>query len=231
MIPATRVVLFDLFGTLVPQFPRRAHSAILDECSRRVGLDPNIFKAAWAESYDARTRGDLGRFIDQLQSIATLSGVSVGHDALRATRRAYEEFVIGALTPFPEALRSIKRLRTNGLRLALVSNANPDVAAAWSDSRLARSLDVAIFSCDVGTVKPEPGIYAAALDALGEQPAKAVFVGDGSDDELAGAERFGIHAVLVRRDLFDAYDIDRPAVEAWTGPSITSLSELVTIAT
>jgi FMN phosphatase YigB (HAD superfamily) len=49
-----------------------------------------------------------------------------------------------------------------------------------------------VFSYAAGCVKPEPRIYLDAINQLGVSPADALYIGDGGDDELAGAERAGL---------------------------------------
>ena len=47
---------------------------------------------------------------------------------------------------------------------------------------------------DTGLAKPDPEIYWKAIRELGIEPATTVYVGDGGNDELAGAERAGLRA-------------------------------------
>ena len=49
-------------------------------------------------------------------------------------------------------------------------------------------------------------------------------MGDGSDDELAGADAAGLTSVLVETDYDDTYDPNRHAVVNWTGLRINKLS-------
>ena len=64
---------------------------------------------------------------------------------------------------------------------------------------LPRAFDAEVFSCSVGLRKPDPKIYRLALDELGVASEEAIFVGDGANDELAGAERVGMTAVMLER--------------------------------
>jgi putative hydrolase of the HAD superfamily len=81
-----------------------------------------------------------------------------------------------------------------------------------------------VFSCSVGFRKPDPAIYRLALDELGVEPADAMFVGDGANDELGGAERVGMRAVLILRA-----GQDEPYWEEARGwqPRITSIPEVL----
>ena len=62
-------------------------------------------------------------------------------------------------------------------------------------------VDAMAMSWSTGLLKPDPRIYRVALDALGTDPARAAFVGDGRDHELQGARRLGLWTVLIERDL------------------------------
>ena len=52
-----------------------------------------------------------------------------------------------------------------------------------------------VWSFAVGKAKPEPAIYELACERLAVAPANAVFVGDGSFGELAGAAEAGLRPI------------------------------------
>ena len=59
--------------------------------------------------------------------------------------------------------------------------------AAWPACSIRNLVDAAVFSCDVGLLKPDPEIYCLACRRLEVSPEDCLFVGDGSSDELNGA--------------------------------------------
>jgi putative hydrolase of the HAD superfamily len=82
-----------------------------------------------------------------------------------------------------------------GVKLAVLSNAA---------ARLARQLDrlpwlapfrPRIFSGNVGMIKPEPGIYALALEAMGAAPQEVTFIDDRLENVLA-VRAAGLRATL-----------------------------------
>jgi putative hydrolase of the HAD superfamily len=102
-----------------------------------------------------------------------------------------------ALRRIPEEnLRTLRRLREAGLRLALLSNADALEIASWPGSSLCGLFDVEMFSCDAGCAKPEPEIFSACFEALGLPGSDCVFVGDGGSDELVGARQAGMRTVF-----------------------------------
>jgi len=75
-------------------------------------------------------------------------------------------------------------------------------------------------------VKPDPRIYYACCDALGVEPGDAVFVGDGANDELDGARRAGMQAILIHAP---GQDPVWPEARTWDGPRVTSIPEVLEV--
>ena len=70
----------------------------------------------------------------------------------------------------------------------------------------------------MGAAKPEPEIYLEATSRLGVSPAEALFVGDGGDDELPGAERAGLrsaHAAWFRGEVA-GLPASVPRLQGWS---------------
>ncbi len=68
---------------------------------------------------------------------------------------------------------------------------------------MAQRLDVALFSSEVGRRKPDPAIFERALERLGVEPGRTLFVGDTLATDVAGAAALGMHtcqAVWFRAD-------------------------------
>ncbi len=92
----------------------------------------------------------------------------------------------------------LESLRDRGLRLGLVSNA---VDPPWLLHRdleqlgVAERLDAAVFSSEVGVRKPHPAIFRAALERVGVEPERALFVGDSRYHDVGGAGALGMTTV------------------------------------
>ena len=109
---------------------------------------------------------------------------------------ARHEFARSALRLRAGALETMTALRGRGVKLGLITVCSEEVPAAWPESELAGLFDAETFSSDCGLIKPEPEIYLTTARALGVEPADAMFVGDGANDELGGAARVGMTPVL-----------------------------------
>lgn len=217
-------VLFDLFGTVVVPFSRATHQSALASAAAVLGLDPLHCDTTWNADYHNRVRGRSGDIAEQLSVIAMAQGNAVCRDRLGDVVTSYARACDELMAPMPTAIATLRSLAERDIPVGLVSNTAPDFAAAFERSPLRPFFRTCTFSCFVGAAKPEREIYVEAAAALGVEPSKLLFVGDGSDDELAGADAAGLTSVLVEIDYADTYDPNRDAVINWTGLRINNLS-------
>lgn len=118
------------------------------------------------------------------------------------------------------------RLRARGLKLGVLSVCSEDVPARFPESDLAGLFDAEVFSSECGMMKPEREIYLLATRSLGVEPSECLFVGDGANDELAGAARAGLEPVL----FVPAGTSPRwPEVQDWHGLRVSSLEEVLSL--
>ena len=90
-------------------------------------------------------------------------------------------------------------LRERGLKTGLVSNAFDPGWLLHNDLErmgIADRLDAAVFSSEVGKRKPHPAIFEAALEQLGVEPERSLFVGDRRFEDVRGAKEAGMTTVL-----------------------------------
>ena len=109
----------------------------------------------------------------------------------------YGRFDRAVLSPPERSLDALRGLKRMGKKIALVSNADAAEVRSWNQSPFAPFFDYAVFSCDVGCMKPDARIFLKALERLGEKPEHCIFVGDGGADELRAARGLGFTTVMV----------------------------------
>ena len=187
-----KAVLFDLFETLVTErhlTPVRASSL-----GERLGLDSTAFRARWRSQRPRVLRGQLS-LADALIEIGVALGRRLDPAVVRSVceqRRREKSLLFDRIDP--DTLGGLGQLRECRMKLAVVSNCFAEDVAGWAECAAAPCFDASVFSFDVGAAKPESRIYSEALCRVGVEPAEALFVGDGGDDELLGAERAGLRA-------------------------------------
>jgi len=96
---------------------------------------------------------------------------------------------------FEDASPVLEELRTQGLKLGLVSNTGRDLDAFVAHHRL--QVDAALGSGAFGRTKPHPAIFRAVLERLQVEPQEAAMVGDSIEDDVEGARAAGIERVFL----------------------------------
>jgi putative hydrolase of the HAD superfamily len=195
--PRPTAVILDLFGTLVAApsvVERRAAAA---QFAAILHVSPAVAESVLSDSWQARHDGQMASTTEvavHLVARCDASAACVNELEVLLTRLAHVRLQADA-----SLLRALEQLRRGDTRLAVLSDASPDIAEAWSASDLAPHFDAVVFSCRAGAVKPDRLLFRTVLRDLGVAPQQALYCGDGGGDELAGAERAGMRAVRVER--------------------------------
>jgi putative hydrolase of the HAD superfamily len=207
-------VIFDLWDTIV-DFDPVGGRAFQDQVAERLGRDPDEFAALWVEG---RLQRESGPLRDYLLQIGAKEAVADDVVALRlASTRTM-------LRPRAGAVETVRELRCRGYRVGLISVCSDDVPEVWAETPFADLFDATVFSCAVGLRKPDPRIYRLACEQLGVRPEEALFVGDGANDELGGAERVGMRGVLIHRPREEPPWED---ARDWRGARITAVPQVL----
>ncbi|TQL66435.1 putative hydrolase of the HAD superfamily [Nocardioides albertanoniae] len=214
-----RAVLFDLHDTLVPSGHPAEHDAVARAMGADLGVDPDAFATVVSETFDERVRGLMAEMHHTVRYLARQVGGSPTESQVESAIRRRLDYSL-SLHGATWALPALKALRKRGFRLGVVADCSAETIAIWPQSPLAEHLDGVSFSCQTGVRKPDSGAYLVAAAALEVSTNDCVYVGDGMDHELSGAEAVGMRAVR-----FQAPAAGRDP--DWSGPTIDDLGELV----
>jgi putative hydrolase of the HAD superfamily len=209
--PALRAVIFDLWNTIA-EWPHERWAKVRPRVAEQFGLSP--------EEFDSRWYGELAQLRETRPFADVLAPFNLSPAAAERVVALRREVTRQGLVPVPGAAETITALRERGLKIGLITVCSEDVALLWEETEFHGLFDAEVFSATCGLRKPDPRIYELALERLGVEPHEAVFVGDGANDELAGAERVGMRAIGV-----DSTGGELPA--DWHGPVVRELPELL----
>jgi HAD superfamily hydrolase (TIGR01509 family) len=201
---ALRAVLFDAGGTLINPDYRRV-AAVLQRVLGRCP-EPGAFVAA---EYDGRaaietmmagpaTSADGDRWVVHFAAMFTALGFDADEIRRVAPHVVAEHRLANLWTePTPGAADGLKALRAAGYEVGCVSNADGTVDRLLAGAGLGQHLSFVVDSGAVGIEKPDPRIFAMALDLAGVAPDEALYVGDLYPVDVVGARRAGLEAVLL----------------------------------
>ena len=200
----TRAIIFDAGNTLLridyaaiaAHLARRGRAVAPEEVEdaelrARVRLDGDL--AAGASS-EALGTGELYlRYVLLHLDISAEDEVQ----AISRWRRAYNPPAGLWGQAFPGAADALRRVKAAGLVAGVVSNSNGSVRSILQQTGLARDLDFVIDSAIVGVEKPDPRIFALALEHAKVPADAARYIGDFYSVDVLGARRAGLGAVLL----------------------------------
>jgi putative hydrolase of the HAD superfamily len=140
------------------------------------------------------------RYFAQLLTTAAIAGGAAPAVAEEAGAAAYASIVLPENhVPYPETPGVLAAVDALGLRQLVLSN------HVWELPEICRAHDLlpplaqVLTSARLGVEKPHPDSYAAAIAAAGCASHEILFVGDSYEADVAGPERAGMQALLVRR--------------------------------
>jgi putative hydrolase of the HAD superfamily len=206
-----RAVLLDALGTLVAM--ESPAPRLREELARRAGVEVDLAAAEAAfraeidfyvaHHLEGRDERSLDELRDRCAAVLTraLGDASLEPDTVRPAMLAALAF-----RAQPDAAPVLEALRERGVRLVAASNWDYSLPRVLAEVGLASLLDAIVPSATVGAAKPDPALFAAALEQVRVAPAEAVHVGDSLEHDVAGARAAGVAAVLLdrRRSVRDA---------------------------
>lgn len=196
-------ISFDADGTLwdFEKVMRRALRLTLDELCH---LAPEIGNLLTIEAMIAvrnRVADELKGHVTNLEAVRleafrhTLAGVGHLDEPLaRHLNGFYLAHRFSDIELFPDVIPALDALGA-GYRIGLLSNGNSYPDRCGLDGRF----QFVIFSQDHGVEKPDPRIFAIALEQAGCARDQLLHVGDSLQNDVLGAQRAGIAAVWLNR--------------------------------
>ncbi len=227
-------VVFDLLYTLVhpERYPgggdRTAWLAgILGVDERALDLRWDAFEEA-LESGRAPATSPLGPELTWVTHVAVEFGKSLSPETLRLIERDWDLTRRQALLDPPtETIDVLVALRSMNLKIGVLSNTHGLELREWSSSPLAGLVDAVALSHEMGAVKPEPAAYEVIVERLGVAARNAVYVGDGSNNELVGARQAGFSLVVLAAAAPTRFSPERlPALRDQADVALNTLAEL-----
>jgi len=187
-----KAVIFDLFETLVTEWGHEKYTKRM-MCAD-LGVSADDFSPLWEELHDRQYRGEI-TFADSLRYVCGKLGVPLGDDTLAyvtrrriSTKSACFDCLHDGIIPM------LKRLRSCGYKLAILSNCSEEEVRTICESSLAPLFDAIVLSYETGLCKPDTAIYELTAQRLGVDVRDCVFIGDGGSNELYGAVKSGMRA-------------------------------------
>ncbi|MBM3702418.1 MAG: HAD family hydrolase [Actinobacteria bacterium] len=187
---------FDLFHTLTSI---EETSPSISTTSDILCVDKDLWNEQLLNNSIKRLTGKEKNPYIIIQRMAHAINPNIPYEIIKKATEARIELFKNAIIKMPQrSIDTIIYLKSINKKIALISNADILEKMAWDYSDISQYFDAAIFSCDVGYVKPQKEIYEITLQYINEGSSNCIFIGDGSSNELYGAKMLGFTTVMVK---------------------------------
>jgi HAD superfamily hydrolase (TIGR01509 family) len=193
-------VLFDSGGVLMQPIggrwnPRADFEQILAAAAPTLAAHDVAAAIAVGEAF-LRDADSTPAYDDYHRVILGQLGVEPTDELLAELTRPVHPRTI--LETFPEVVPTLRELRRRGVRMAVVSDAWPDLPALHAALGMGDFFEAYAISAELGCHKPDPRMYRHASDALGLAPDECLFLDD-DPSLVAAAIALGYHGLAVLR--------------------------------
>jgi len=106
----------------------------------------------------------------------------------------------GSWRLFTETAATLTQLSAQGMELGIISNFDSRLFSVMRGLGIERAFNTITISSLVQAAKPAPKIFQLALDKHAVDPDQALHVGNSLRDDVEGATKAGLHAVLLDRE-------------------------------
>jgi HAD superfamily hydrolase (TIGR01509 family) len=212
-------VLFDSGGVLMQPIggrwnPRADFEQILSAAVPSLVPDDIAAAIAVGDTFLAADRTPA--YDDYHRIILRHLGVEPTESLLAELTRPVDPCTI--LETFPEVLPTLRELQRRGVRMAVVSDAWPELPSLHAALGMDGFFEACAISAELSCHKPDPRMYLHASTSLGLLPGDCLFLDD-DPTYVAAAIALGYHGLAVLRE---------PGQAAHGVPAIRSIDELLT---
>jgi putative hydrolase of the HAD superfamily len=197
-----RAVFFDLDGTLydrdraILQVAERQFDAFREELaliSKRVFLEHLVALDGHGHNRTPRLHHVLAQTL------------GFSNDLADQLENYFRTHYAGFCTVTDDTRTTLETLKAQGVKLGIITNGPTQWQSHKVESMgIASLFDTILISGSEGVEKPDPRIFARALERCGVLPVESMFVGDHPEADIAGAKSAGLLPVWKQMAYWDA---------------------------
>ena len=181
-------IVFDMGNVLIMFYPEKTLRKYLTD-QNEIDAVMNVFYKS--VGYRECDRGTMtyDELIDSMRD-------QLPPHLIALLRKLYVEQCFGGteMPPFPEMYDLVLKLKENGYKTYLLSNAGFDFHDYSKAIPAIGLLDGVVISCEYKLLKPEPEIYETLFEKFSLDPAECVFIDD-MQENIDGAAACGMDGI------------------------------------
>jgi putative hydrolase of the HAD superfamily len=191
-----KALLFDLYDTLAT-IDAGLYLNVKEEMAAKAAIPADQFLKVWKSYTKPSALGELLTLEERVARVMRDLNVRPEPQVVRDIALLEYKLQTEEVHLSDGVVEMLDHFQKSGFTLGLVTNAPNYMRGVPAILGIEQYFDTVIFSFDLRVLKPDARIYQAACRNLKVEPSECMFIGDGNDRELDGAQRLGIIAVQV----------------------------------
>ncbi len=191
-------VIFDLFGTLVPDIMGPLYQQVAEQMAGILSIPSEKFSEMWFGTIYERNIGMFDTIQENIRYICKKLNNDVTEDQIsQATQIRYEFVRRTMMSPRKHSLETLDELRKRGIKISLLSDCSSSEVDIWPGTPFPEYFDGTVFSCSAKLKKPDLKIFQLAAQKLQVSENDCIYVGNGGSNEIEGSKKSGMFPVLI----------------------------------
>ena len=176
-------VIFDLFGTLVPDIMGPLYQQVAEQMAETLSISSKKFSELWFGTIYERNIGIFDSIQENIKYICRMLGTDVIESQISQATQIRYEFVHRTMTsPRKYSLKTLDELRKKGIKIGLLSDCSSSEVDIWPGTPFPEYFDGTVFSCAVKLKKPDMKIFQLAAKILQVSENHCIYVGNGGSN-------------------------------------------------
>jgi putative hydrolase of the HAD superfamily len=194
-----KAITFDGGGTLLEPWPSVGEVYAKVAAGFGFGeLSATELNREFAKAWKKKQNFDYSP--DAWQTLVQECFSTVGSLSTELFKAIYERFAEPDVWRVYDDVRpTLSELHQRGYRLGVISNWDLRLESLLNRLNLSQYFDAIVLSIKVGATKPSQRIFECAVAALNSGPGEVLHIGDSLEEDVVGAERAGLRALLLDR--------------------------------
>jgi 2-haloalkanoic acid dehalogenase type II len=137
-------------------------------------------------------------FHEAFTRVGKRSGLQLGEPEIASSIERVYDYVNKHAETFPDVPKTLEVLRREGYKIGIISDADSeDLVLQLKSAGILQCFDMITTSSEVMSYKPDAKIFEVALAKANCKSKQACHIGDTPEFDVLGANRVGLHSILV----------------------------------
>ncbi|MDI6736441.1 MAG: HAD family hydrolase [bacterium] len=221
-----QAVIFDLYNTLA-YICKEDYQKTKQKMAKLAGAPEQEFLRMWRSITTDSTRGQVLTTQERAEWVLNQLEIDYDNKVIEAMCVLEEDLQLNQVYLYKGVKTQLKKLKEQGFKIGLISNCSQSTDGVLNNLGIANFFDEVLWSYELKLIKPDPLIYYHTTEKLQVHPRRCLYIGDGNDRELDGADCVGMVTVWLDQEVNSLHLSDKSLYYRYKIQDLSEIQELL----